>query len=212
MRSTKGFRKLITIFALAITIFSSVVGVGYAQWNFSGDTTLNLTANASVIKFKFGLEWVDEDVLTDEAHDQADIIQKGLNGLNDSSSSEGKALKKILDQTWTAGYGYVGNMSANLSVRSAFSELGLSTDAGDYACMIVTNADGSYDYYVTYENIFWKSKGTKVVCYKTHYEVDPDDGKYYPTQSVKGTIQVQAYCKKYLEYQNGIDYTTFKAS
>lgn len=212
MYSKKGIKKVILTIIATFSIVMGILGTGYAQWNFSADRELNINVAAMINKFKFAPTWVDEDVLTEDAHDQADIIQKGLNGLNDSTSSEGKALKKILDQTWTAGYGYVGNMSANLSVRSAFTDLGLSTDAGDYACMIVTNADGSYDYYVTYENIFWKSKGTKVVCYKTHYEINPDDGKYYPTKSVKGTIQVQAYCKKYLEYQNGIDYTTFKAS
>ncbi len=199
--------RAITLSLLSLLIVGTAASIGYASWQFSGDNEIANKFDVNIKEFSFG--WTDSDVLDDTTYEYASEFPDALNGLNDPDSVEGQALADAIEAK-RSGTDWLGNMDTIVNVKDNLAKVLNVTD--DCLYIIKIKTDGSYELYVTYEDISNSSIYTSFgPVYKTVYEKN-SEGVYKATQSYKGTATVTYYDNAGGQKQKSFNTDDFKAS
>lgn len=203
--------KAITLSLLSLLIVGTAASIGYASWQYSGDSETVNQFNVNIKEFTFS--WTDSDVLDDETYEYASEFPDALNGLNDEDSEAGQALAEAIE-AMTVGTDWVGNLDSHSDITNNLKKvLNVSSDC---SFIIKIKSDGTYELYVTYEtlpsgnslkNKIGKSFGP---VYKTVYQKD-SNGVYKAVQSYKGTATYTYYDAAHGYKQASFNTDDFKA-
>lgn len=196
-------RNRVAINALLISIALGV-GVGHAAWGFSSDGGASATTVVNIRGFSFS--WDGSDSLDAATYGYAEGFQEALNGLGDPASERGKALADAIaakkSSDWLGNMDSISNVSGNLE-----KVLGVK-DGCSY--IIKIKSDGSYELYITYEDLSAKSVYARFgPVYKTVYRKD-SDGEYRAVQSYKGTATVTYYDTRHMQWQRSFNTDDFQ--
>ena len=203
--------KAITLSLLSLLIVGTAASIGYASWQYSGDSETVNQFNVNIKEFTFS--WTDSDVLDDETYEYASEFPDALNGLEDEDSVEGQALAAAIDAK-RSGTDWVGNIDKRDGVAENLNKVLNVSD--DCIYIIKIKSDGSFELYVTYETLPSGNSLKRKIgqsfgpVYKTVYQKD-SNGIYKATQSYKGTATYTYYDNAGRQTQASFNTDDFKA-
>lgn len=198
-------RNILLSFALLVAA-GITVSLGHASWQYSGNVNTLDNINVNINAFTF--DWVDSDVLDEKTYEYSSEFPDALNGLNDSDSVEGQALKKAIESK-RSGADWVGNMDNKSTVITNLDKVLDVTDDCKY--IIKIKSDGSYELYVTYESLNQSLYTRFGPVYKTVYQKD-ENGVYKAVQSYKGTATITYYDTWSGQWQRSFNTDDFRVS
>lgn len=197
--------KIILFFCALIAAAGLTTSLGHASWEFSGNTNTFNNVNIKINSFVFN-DWVDSDVLDEKTYEYSAGFPEALNGLNDPTSEKGQALSKAITAK-RSGADWVGNMDNKSTVITNLDKVLDVTD--DCSYIIKIKSDGSYELYVTYEDLdslsLYESFGP---VYKTVYKKD-ENGIYKTVQSYVGTATITYYDTRSWQWQRSFNTDDF---
>lgn len=198
-------RNRIAIRALLISMLLGV-GVGYASWGFSSERGASAVTTVNIRGFSFSFSWDGSDSLDADTYGYAEGFPEALNGLDDPTSERGKALSDAIAAKKSSDW--LGNMD---SISNVSGNLGKVLDVKEGCSYIIKiKSDGSYELYVTYEDLSAKSVYARFgPVYKTVYRKN-SDGKYAAVQSCKGTATVTYYDTRHMQWQRSFNTDDFQ--